>query len=372
MQSSNLHEFYWLKYHAVIHWMYINVLVSCRLCSIWSNMCMVYVPVPQTVCKLGSASAVCVFWLHVFCPNIGKRSLTATFPSTPSSHGWLSQTSYGPRQPTGEYSPVFHTQIWCLSCQQTSRLHGDLNPCLQPDTSQVNCTAEQPIDPNSIDDPLSHHILQDEILMDGLLGSASNQPHSFSSHTNLPFASSHISKLSDPPQSTPYPPSNPPPCSRPDPSVYSKAHSSSSQIYTWASASYSSPHSFSYANPTFTPSYINESSNPPRSTSYPSPNPPLYPLPSPSAYPETRSSSSQTYTQSSIPRFDQPHDYGTAHMHRLSVQVPHAASHSACAAPYVLPGMHFVPAYAPLHPNEQVHSEVITAGVFHVSEHLTL
>ena len=39
-----------------------------------------------------------------------------------------------------------------------------------------------------------------------------------------------------------------------------------------------------------------------------------------------------------------------------------------CAAPYVLPaGMRYVPAFAPLHPNEQVCGEAVTAGVFRIS-----
>ena len=39
-------------------------------------------------------------------------------------------------------------------------------------------------------------------------------------------------------------------------------------------------------------------------------------------------------------------------------------------APYTVLGVHFIPAYAPLHPNKQVHGEAVTSGVFHVSSPL--
>ena len=61
-------------------------------------------------------------------------------------------------------------------------------------------------------------------------------------------------------------------------------------------------------------------------------------------------------------------------MHHPISRVPLAVRNiRTYAAPYVLPaGMRYVPAFAPLHPNKQVRSEAVTAGVFRVSLFLFL
>ena len=66
--------------------------------------------------------------------------------------------------------------------------------------------------------------------------------------------------------------------------------------------------------------------------------------------------------------YENPH-HGTGFMCHLISQVPLAMRdvHTR-AGPYVLPaGMRYVPAFAPLRPNEQVRGEAVTAGVFCVS-----
>jgi len=65
--------------------------------------------------------------------------------------------------------------------------------------------------------------------------------------------------------------------------------------------------------------------------------------------------------------YEDPH-HGTGLMRHLISRVPQAVRNIRThAAPYVLPGMRYVPAYAPLRPNERVRGEAVTAGVFHVS-----
>ncbi|KIK97445.1 hypothetical protein PAXRUDRAFT_10168 [Paxillus rubicundulus Ve08.2h10] len=64
--------------------------------------------------------------------------------------------------------------------------------------------------------------------------------------------------------------------------------------------------------------------------------------------------------------FEHPHEVGSLSMRQLSGRVPPAVSSygGARAAPYVLPGVHYVAAYAPLRPNEHLRGAVVTAGVF--------
>jgi len=65
--------------------------------------------------------------------------------------------------------------------------------------------------------------------------------------------------------------------------------------------------------------------------------------------------------------YEDPH-HGTGLMRHLISQVPQAVRNIRTrAVPYVLLGMHYVPAYAPLRPNERVCGEAVTAGVFCVS-----
>lgn len=239
------------------------------------------------------------------------------------------------------------------SQQQIARPRGDLNPCLRSDTSQINCTVEQPIDPDTLDDPLSRHLLQDEIVMVDPPGSSSGQhsdtfdstlfqqPHGGPS--NSPWSSLSHSQLAFPhsdPHFSPYTqPHTPPSYSNPSPS-YIQFDSSSSAALPHVPSSYSNPPS-PYIHPPASSSYVN----------------------------------SQLYTEppsSSVPQFEQPYPYGTNYTRQLSGRVPPAVQNTgrARAAPYVLPGIRFVPAYAPLRPDEQVRGGVVTAGVFRVSRHV--
>ena len=163
------------------------------------------------------------------------------------------------------------------SCQQQiARPQGDLNPCLRPDTSQLNCIIKQPVDPNITDDPLSHHVLQDKISMDELLRSVAHQPH-----VSPPIA--------NPLSSQPHTPSHTNESINPMGSYYTEPNPSDS-IYHDPPSAYPRPH-LSSSQQSGPPSY---SSDPMGSTSYyTEPHPSGYPNLAPSAYPGSHSSSSQ-------------------------------------------------------------------------------
>lgn len=112
------------------------------------------------LCGCMHTGAACVACYYT---NIGNFHNLSPFIYSPMSH----------RRHTALVNPqVRPTQFMFLlsnSCQQQiARPWGDLNPCLRLDMSQLNCTIEQPVNPNVTDNSLSHHVLQDEISMDEL------------------------------------------------------------------------------------------------------------------------------------------------------------------------------------------------------------
>ena len=224
-----------------------------------------------------------------------------------------------PESSSGQHSDIFNSMLFqqphsdplnspqsSLSHSQLAFLHSD--PHLshtQPHTNSFN-----------------------SMLFQQPYGNPSNSPQSSLSHFQLTF-----------PHSGPRFSSHTQPCtppSHPDPSSSYIQFKSSSLAHLHVPLSYSNPSS-SYIQPVSS-SYINSQS----------------------------SSSYIELTLSSVPQFEQPHPYNTNYTNQLSGQVPPAVQNTGCAraVPYILPGIHFVPAYIPLRPDKQVRGGVVTTGVF--------
>ncbi|KAG9316263.1 hypothetical protein JVU11DRAFT_2291 [Chiua virens] len=205
------------------------------------------------------------------------------------------------------------------------------------------------MDPNTLVDPLAQHIRQEVLMAADLTGSSSSQYSDMSTYNSVSFPQWHRDP-SDPPRfphsqsQQDFPRSNLPlsysqPTFSP-PNSYSASESSTSVHPTTPSyaqsslASYTEPSSSSYSD-----------------LSYPQPPPPIVPP------------SIQRFQPF---QFEQPHPYSTSCTLRLSDQVTPAVQFAgqARAAPYTIPGLRYVPAYAPLRPNEEVRGGVVTAGVF--------
>lgn len=211
-----------------------------------------------------------------------------------------------------------------------ARPRGDLNPCLRPDATQVNCAVEQAVDPDDLEDPLFEHALQGEVVMGG---APSGSQHDYESTPSDLY-----------------------------PSAPSYPSTSGSQYDYESTPSYLYPSASSYPSTSGSQHYES-------TPSHPYPSAPSHPLAS--SYPSTSATSYPPTTMPSYPpisQFGPPSPYGSDPLRHITGRLPSAVrSRNIRAAPYVLPGLRFVPAYAPLRANEEVRGGVITGGVFRVS-----
>ncbi|KAF8126367.1 hypothetical protein EV363DRAFT_1453087 [Boletus edulis] len=290
-----------------------------------------------------------------------------------------------------------------------ARPHGNLNPCLRPDESQVNCSAEQPLDPTTADDPLSHHGLQNEIVVENPFEQG---PHPQMYQPQAPLHSDPYSGALWASSSSSEPSSNhsfclPSPSSPLGPLIRSEfprsqpSHTNAYPNASWAPSFSSSSHSSSFpsesfqSQPSHTNPYPNASWAPSSSTSshslsFPSESFPSQPshtnaypdalwAPSFSSSPHSSIPSESFHIPSTSGRYlersamqpvapsllEHPHPLNTNDSHRLITRMPPSVYRNRDrAAPYIVPGLRFVPAYAPIRRDEQARGSVITTGVF--------